>query len=264
MWTPYQLVYRLQSPLSIHTARRSMAHFTQYYVPARTLKGAFVASLTENNVFVSYQQALEKVNSMFRWSYGYPSKNKDHVSLWPWQDNRFAWTFIGSRTNITAGQESLATYERECISASTRDGLPVYLITSILVRKGQDDFLPWQTCAQFLSVGGERRNGWGKLQLHSIQQVTTWFGYPTVKHDSISDPTLFVSRGHPVLAHVPIADQSIGEGTVEVVRGRETVQRNKIGHRITPAVLCYPPGSRVLLDTIMTVSKEGLWETLSL
>jgi len=252
MWTRYLLAYRLLSPLHVGYRKSGNLMQTRPYVLAKTLWGAITAHGVRMNGWGKgdYGIAGDAVKSNLRVPYLFPAlrmsnppKLKRCISLdgftlfIPPLDalgeylllDSYASTAIGD--GRTAEHESL--HEVEMIAPRTRPlqgtplkgcgedgaddiGAQVYLVGELYVSDGANESLKgWQDVLTRLQLGGERRYGWGRVELESL----------TPREDTSINPTITLSKKDKwTLAHVRLDSEKVLEhldGRVEVLVGWE-------------------------------------------
>lgn len=277
-WTAYRVVFRLLTPMHIGAAKLGNLQTTRQYVHGKALWGALTARLTRDcpELGGDYAAIGRRVNDELAFSYFYPTVG-EAVDLWPWDDpDEFAWRYLNSyaATALDYGRnaaEEGSLHETEYIAPTTRDGRPVYLVGYIFERGGCT--LAWPTALGRLQLGGERGYGWGRVALESQKDWDIGqpvFGQWAVRKNTwppTLQPALQETR---ILAHSLAADLDEGtvrraltgiSGPVEPLVGRETVAGDRFGMQVSPARICYAPGSRVTdSNFVCRIGPYGIWE----
>jgi hypothetical protein len=138
----------------------------------------------------------------------------------------------------------------------------------------------WQQAIHYLQVGGERGYGWGRVEpveVKSVENPSAQGGYPlfdglyTMEPD-IWPPVWKAGESTRLLAHALAADfyengerrAAVGgvDGVVEPLVGRETTKKGRSGVRVSPARICYAPGSKVDVDAQFRIGPYGIWEAV--
>jgi hypothetical protein len=197
------------------------------------------------------------------------------------KEEEFEFKFIRSyvSTAISVEQntaEEGTLHEIEFISPHTFDrGEQVYFIGHLFVSEEIegyrltddsitiDGFSLFDQVLRFLQVGGERRYGFGKLAFYNKKKVKDLFGLQLSLHHS--HPEVILRKGEYILAHLEVADISV-RGAIEPVVGREWRIRKGgngaegAGRELTPAKICFVPGTEVLEDEVpCKIGEFGIW-----
>ena len=281
-WTAYRVVLRLRSPMHIGRGKVGNVQRTRSYVTGRVLWGALTERLTRDHFrgkgpatdSKQYANVSATVHSKLAFTYFYPTTSKDgQVPLWPWDDG-FAARFLSTypSTALVYPQQSAeegTLHEVECLVPHTLDeGKPVYLVGYLFAKDGATD---WQSALTRVQLGGERGYGWGRVE--PVDDPQPWdgqplFGWYTLEPDAWP-PVLTAEEKAPLLAHA-LAAKFEGRrpvsgvwGPVEPLVGRETKPGGKFGVHVSPARICYVPGSVVDAGTRMQIGPYGLWEAVA-
>ena len=281
-WKAYQVVLRLLAPMHIGRAKIGNVQRTRPYVTGRVLWGALTKRLTRDDLqgkgpatdSSKYQAMGRKVHETLAFTYFYPTTDKNgNVNLWPWKNGfrpRFLSTYASTAlTYPHQSAEEGTLHEVEFISPRTLDtNEPVYLVGYIFA---QDGAPPWQSALHRLQLGGERGYGWGQVTPVMVSELkdgdTLFDGMYTVK-SGIWPPVLTAqNKDACLLAHALTADfedrkaiQGI-EGEIEPLVGRETRPKDgSFGVQVSPARICYAPGSKVPAGVSFKIGHHGIWE----
>ncbi len=274
----YQVVFRLRSPMHIGQMRIGNIQRTRPYVTGKALWGAFTARLTRDSPAGGgdYVATGRRVNDELAFTYFYPAVGEE-VDLWPWDESgEFAWRYLGAHTGTALdygrnAAEEGSLHETEYIAPTTRGGAPVHLVGYILEREGSA--LAWSKALGRLQLGGERGYGWGRVELVSKQNwdiKQPLFGRWSVQPDAWPPRVTSASPEVKVLAHALATDFNNGRlhravtgisGPVEPLVGRETVAGDRFGMQVSPARICYAPGSPVTSPHFTCqIGPVGIWE----
>lgn len=275
MWTLYQVILRVLSPIHIGWKKTSNLQQTRYYVPAKTIWGALTARITRDLNSSEYEKIGHKINENLRFSYFYPSDNDSKVDEFPWEDNnRFTWKYIGSYQsaaleNKTAIEGML--HETEYILPKTREGKQVFLIGYIIendeIEKNGFD-IDWKTALPKIQIGGERGYGWGRVAIEKEpNKCNTFFDYEF--DSSKTEPVIKVPKDKFILAHTCAEQQEKAdpkiEGNIEPFVGRITTENGKFGAQFSEVNICWTPGSKVISCSKnfkvseFNICEDGIW-----
>jgi hypothetical protein len=286
-WQAYRVVLRLHSPLHIGQMKLGNVQRTRSYVTGRVLWGALTERLTRDleqgkgpaTDSQLYRDMGGRVHDQLAFIYLFPTPHADGtVDLWPWDDGfrpRFLSTYAS--TALVYPQQSAdegTLHEVECIAPHTLDtGSPVYLAGYVFEREGAPD---WQSALHRLQLGGERGYGWGRAE--PVDDPQPWDKQPLFSRYTVEfntwPPVLKAKEKTPLLAHALAADfddngrlrRAVDKvsGPVEPLVGRETHPHDgRFGVWLSPARICYTPGSIVPAGTRVQIGSYGIWEAVS-
>ena len=287
IWTVYRVVLRLRSPMHIGQGKVGNIQRTRGYVTGRVLWGALTERLTRDREQGNgpatdskvYTGVGQEVHSHLAFTYFYPTTDpNDTVYLRPWDDgfrSRFLSTYAS--TALAYPQQSAdegTLHEVEFLSPRTLNtGEPVYLVGYIFARDGAPK---WQSALKRLQMGGERGYGWGWVE--PVDDPQPWDGQPLFDWYALEPdtwpPVLRAEKEALLLAHALAADFDDNgklrravdgvSGPVEPLVGREThPDDGRFGVWVSPARICYTPGSIVDANTRMQVGPYGIWGAVS-
>jgi hypothetical protein len=278
-WHRYDLVFRLLSPLHIGYRKTGNLMQTRGYVPGKNLWAALTARLTRDHVsgttYHAYQRIGDMLKTHFRFGYFYPALPEDPPGVvqsageltihYPWQDDLFAYRFLSSYASTALNYDRQAAedsflHEVEFIRSYAEpvdDGepLPVYLAGAVYTQAELPNELNgWKEALQRLELGGERKYGWGRVRLES--PLDRW-------QEQADEPSVSCQTGDAVQAHVHTHGADL-IGQVEPLVGWE---RNNTGTgnnwRLSPATICFAPGSVVKMVTqplTFEIGAFGIWQ----
>ncbi|MCS7248928.1 MAG: hypothetical protein NZ840_11915 [Anaerolineales bacterium] len=288
-WTVYKVTYELCSPLHIGYHKVGNVQRTRYYVPARNLWGAVTETLTRRGFAIDvlntqrpddYQAVGEWVKSHCAFSYWFIEENGLELSP-AYQDGElkygsltvpeFERRYLGihvttalDATNTSAAEGSL--HEVEFIAPVfrvTRDGEQqvrraqvggyVFLRGGSLRSLGAASH--WRNWLGDLQIGGERRYGFGRLRLIEFRSIAEagW-------HLAADRPQRTLQSGSALPAHA-IAQGVNARGMIEPLVGRETSGRSDaFGRVLSPAWVCWTPGSVLEEETQFEIVDSGVWQ----
>jgi len=274
-WTAYRIVFRLRSPLHVGHLKVGNLQRTRHYVPAKTLWGALTARLTRDLGRTDYINVGEQIKQEMAFGYFFPAIDREEPLYPNYTDNglchgsapmsadEFAWRLLSSHPSTALDPQRFAAeegslHEVEFISASEREeGKQVYLIGHVFAR--DDCRLPWKDAIKRLQLGGERRYGWGRVNMQDLQPVKDLFNYPLEPEGA--RPVVNLDAGKPLLAHALLADSVPARGQIEPFLGRETNRANRFGLYLPNNVrICWVPGSKVETRCRLNLRLDGHWE----
>ncbi|TYC00854.1 MAG: CRISPR-associated protein [Kosmotoga sp.] len=285
-WKSYRVSLKLLSPMHIGWRKIGNLQKTRYYVPGRTLWGAFTARIARDCRNSDYKQTGKDVDDFLRFSYFYPSDNKKKITLFPWKKrdkeeialsswerrDEFEWKYIGSSvstaldfedTKVKRAKEG-SLHETEYIAPITRDGKQVYLIGYIFEHK--DCTLNWRAALPKLQIGGERTYGWGRVGLDESKACAQVAQIDLDGYDIELDeefPVIKLSDSLSVISHV-LADNQINSlassGNIEPLIGLETTREERFGAEISAAQICWIPGTKFHKEHTFVIGKKGIWK----
>ncbi|HBT26819.1 MAG TPA: hypothetical protein DEA58_09115, partial [Pseudothermotoga sp.] len=117
---------------------------------------------------------------------------------------------------------------------------------------------------QFLQIGGERKYGFGQVELAEMRKISDpkleaeefcgeWCGEKSVN--------VTIPKGKPVWAHVEYVPGLKMKGEIEIFMGREWSQSKGAGKNVSSHGLCWVPGSVVEKNTVtFEVTDLGIWK----
>lgn len=258
-WIPYQITFRLLSPLHIGWKKAGNLQQTRPYVTGRTLWGALTARLVRDRRDKNYQEIGKIVDDELRFTYFYPATTPESVGVWPWDtSDEFSWQFLSSCASTALSSKTAedgTLHETEYISPKTREGNQVYMIGYIIEKDGCE--LGWKEALERIQIGGERGYGWGRIELiGEPRKVETCFEYGL--DNTGGSPQITVPGDYPILAHT-VADDFECIGAIEPLVGRETTGNKGFGGKVSNAAICWVPGSKVEEEKKFEILYRGIW-----
>jgi hypothetical protein len=308
-WQLYQLRFQLLSPLHVGRSKIGNIQLARPYVMARHMWGAVTARLTRNALYGQdssipandYVRTGNLVKDQLAFTYFYP-EDQTGRPLFPrftveglmygagddsLPENVFTWRYLNSYASTALDYEFNSAeegtlHEIEYLSPQTRQdnsaeargdsplyaGYPVYLTGYVFVKNDCD--LSWQQhTLDSLQIGGERKSGWGRLQLCHISgplsKETLIFGRLQCDLNS-SRPRIKAVKNDPLLAHTIVDSNPLPlfktNGDIEPLVGREWNQSKGVGQDVKHIGVCYVPGSIVTSDSEhwFRIDREYLWQ----
>ena len=270
---------------------------TRYYILSKNLWGATTAGLAAQFGTVDYSSVGSFVRENIIFSYFFPSIDPDSPFLpelneagcWMMGELRqeeFESGYIGSfaGTAVSAGTNTAvdgSLHEIEYISSHNKcDGSKQVVFTGyVFIKKGADynghevGFMSGDyklsEILSLISVGGERRYGFGRLQLDNkycrpIEDKSILNGCWEIALDTDIVTVKSVKENAPFLAHCCISGVSV-VGNLEPVVGREWVSdsassnRKGAGQSVKRLGVCWVPGSTVKKNTVFKIGNYGIW-----
>lgn len=284
-WQMFKATYELRSPLHIGYHKVGNVQRTRYYVPARNLWGAVTEVLTRKD-FASkilktgssndYLAVGDWVRAHCAFGYWFVMENGD--SLFPHYSNR-RWKYgpydafeferryltahvMTALDPLTTFSEKDTLHEVEFISAFTLGGARTLIGGIILLDEEAFQYLgtkdKWDPWLGHLSVGGERKYGFGQLRLINFESIDLLEDGYSVYLFSLR-PHITVDKGRPLLAHA-IAQGVDAKGQIEPLVWRQTLLSSLFGKNIKFGALCWVPGAIVTKKYKYEITGEGLWK----
>lgn len=272
-WQPYHIVFKLLSPLHIGHRKMANIQYTRRYVPAKTVWGALTAAIAKSRNNEGYLQLAEELKTHLRFSYFFLSEQEDDSTpLMPHYRSdglyfgdhpktKFERKFLDSyaSTAIRPGVRSAedeSLHEIEILTNYAKDTHePVYLTGYIFAEVGAENLPDWQTHIQNIRLGGERKYGFGHLQLvfpklepgkefSPLPKDVRLFEQYEFIPDQPDAPMLKIPKEQPFPGHVLFDgfDAKGITGETEVLVSRETVKLNQWGVKVSKAQRCFCPG----------------------
>ena len=281
-WRCYQLTYELHSPLHIGYHKVGNLQRTRYYLPARNLWGALTERLTRRGFAPGgipagdYQKIGRWVQEHCAFTYFYilegdrllaPRYVNGKLCYGDLPVPDFERRYLDSMAGTALEPQQTAAktgslHEVEFISLYPLDGGATWNRTRLRGWIFVDDgaYALWPQIRQALedlSVGGERRYGFGRLRLVGDPTEGQSCGYE-VDRDR---PRLRLNSGDPLPAHTPV-DNVPARGLVEPLVGRETRSSARFGGQLINAQICWVPGSVLGADACLDIQPSGVWKAV--
>ena len=287
-WHLFRVTYELRSPLHIGYHKVGNMQRTRYYIPARNLWAAVTERLTRSDFSVAgapkgdYQQIGKWLQTYCAFSYFfvqegdkllYPRYDDDGLRYGELKAHKFEWRYLAAHVTTaldaaTTSAESGSLHEVELIAAYDRDGNRTKLGGWVFLRDAGMNVLgaesKWRDWLGELQVGGERRYGFGRLQMvGKLESVKSLNGYATDL--SGERPCVRLQSGDAFLAHT-LTPEVNARGQIEPLVGRETRDKDGsqkdstcFGQYLTCARVCWVPGSVVDRKECLTLDVTGVW-----
>lgn len=297
IWECWQIVYEARSPIHIGYHTIGNIQLTRYYIPGKNFWGAATARLANMIKPLDYLASGDFVRDNIIFSYFYPSIDVDTPFLpkfsskndWMYgtfQEEVFEYNCIGSIAGTAISSNTNAAldgslHEVEYINYRWRtDGVKPILFTGFLfIKKGATHngiCVGWDSgdlmlceILEELSIGGERRYGFGMMRLTDRNRRVgnngllwkLWeikLNNDIIKVKAMEDET-------PLLAHCKVTGIN-AKGALEPVIGREwasassTTPGRGAGQNIRWSGICWVPGSTVKENTVLSIGSYGIWQ----
>ncbi len=278
-WKAYKLIYTAKSPVHIGWHTLGYIALTRYYIPGKNMWAAFTENLTRagkvsGDIAGMYKETGESVKKNLITSYFYPSiEGKPLLPMFTGQGLKmgdyevaefeglfiksFGQTAVLPQSN-TAEDESL--HESEFISPCAADGKQVSFAGYVFVNKaglgrGWEDV---KDIVREISVGGERKYGWGRLVLESCNEETATFFNLGVDLSDAAAPKVTIPANSHIPAHIA-ADCGLRlKGDMEPLVGREWGTAGS-GREISRNIkVCWVPGSVLMEEAKLKISDYGI------
>lgn len=289
-WHCFQLIYELHSPLHIGHHRVGNLQRTRYYLPARNLWGSITERLTRSGFGMEvigvpkddYSAVGRWVSQHFAFSYWFLldgniwlfpqySENSNQLKFGHLSISEFERRYLTSHVTTaldpaTTSAANQSLHEVECIvphsSESTRNKFCGWVLLDDIAFDLLGDEKKWRIWLEDLTIGGERRYGFGRLRMSSEngwKLVNSLHDFPIETHHQ-ERPRVEIPADKFIPAHA-LVQEIRARGAIEPLIGRETSNDSQqFGKTLTPAVLCWAPGSIILEMTIFEITSSGWWK----
>ncbi len=289
-WRCLQLTYELRSPLHIGYHKVGSVQRTRCYIPGRNLWGAVTERLTRKGLSVSDAQKGDyrkigdwlKQSAAFSYFYLY---EKDNLLYPHYKESGLRYGSISMTpaefeqayldAHVTTALEPGSTtaemgslHEVEYLSPYRMDGGGLGLRTLVrgLVFLSEPawpelNIDTWEQWLNDLHVGGERRYGFGHLQLRSLKEINMLPGYPKEYELELEGnrPGFKITPITALLAHTVTCNLE-ARGALEPLVGRETTTSSGFGRNLTKGQICWAPGSVLERGGTFLINEEGWWK----
>lgn len=284
-WRVYQVTYELRSSLHIGYHKVGNVQRTRYYLPARNAWGAVTERLTRSGFRPpgasegDYRAVGEWVRSHCAFTYWFfrdgetllvPRYSDGGLYYGDLTESDFEREYLAAHVTTaldpaTTSAEAGSLHEVETLVAHGRDGVRHHMVGWLFLDDDARRFFgndgTWRRWLGELYVGGERRCGFGHLQMSDDgwkpqEGGRICEGY-RVRCDR-ARPRIEVTAEKPFLAHTP-TEGIHARGSIEPVVGRETVDSSGFGGKLTRGEVCWVPGSICEEAQWLKISRDGMW-----
>jgi hypothetical protein len=281
-WHMFRVIYELRSPLHMGYHKVGNLQRTRYYIPARNLWGAVTEALTRRGFGSQMLKTArpDDYKAVGDWvkehcAFGYwfieengsplaPRYDDGELKYGPYTSAEFERRYLNA--HVTTALDPAATsaaegglHEVEFIAPYTPEGTQthiggwVFLDETALALLGEES--KWRAWLGDLQIGGERRYGFGQLQLVEMWEDNHWCVELTHAR-----PRLSVGRDTPLFAHTMISQHIQVRGEIEPLVGRTTSQSQAFGSNLTAGIICWAPGSLPAEKVWVQPECEGHWK----
>jgi hypothetical protein len=311
-WKIYRLTYKAESPIRIGTLSLGYVLRTRHYLTGRAMWGSASAKLTRVYQGMDYMEVGEFFKDSAIFSYFYPMVYEPAEKIYlprftdkgifyadlPIED--FERSFVSSIGLTALVPESLtaeqgALHETEFLLPTNLDGIPVFFIGYLFLKKGRgakdrgnggkEKLIDWdkgEICLkgvlESLQVGGERKYGFGKITLYKSEEVKLedkkmkLFNIEINPQKNTGGGQLLfeIPDSQPLFAHLLVEGTAPVKlkGDIEPLVGREwgEVIRSDgekaigAGQKITEARICWVPGSVLEEEKVLRIGRYGILE----
>ncbi|MEK7275567.1 MAG: hypothetical protein AAB110_09955 [Candidatus Desantisbacteria bacterium] len=290
-WHIHKLVYQAKSPIHIGYHKLGFIQRTRYYITGKAMWGAMTANITRAFCPDADTDAYENVGGKLRTdiipSYFYPAIYKENplipkftsqglqygsCSLYPpYPAEEFERLFIRSfgqtaiePENLTAEDNTLHEIEYIAPVIEEKDEQKsVCFVGYIFINEAGQKWKDWEKIKgdiKEIFVGGERKYGFGRLNLdnlHSQDSVGDFFGYKVV---DTSTGSFTIPKDKPIPAHLLTKDNPSLKGDIEPLVGREWGEKDGkvgFGQQVSNAKICWVPGSVLTTGETLKLGEYG-------
>lgn len=278
-WSLYRWVWRLESPLHIGTTPAGALNRCRLYVPARALWGALTAEIARRQATGNgpqYKEVGEKLKQDVRFTYLYPAEKvgngwcawlpryeEGKGLVWRREDGQVTLTDRQMRVRLLSTQPGTAIEPSSDTAADStlreveymlprwRDNAsPVFLVGYLFLKEQalEKDFQKIQE----ITLGGETRYGFGRLERIYLEPARDCFGIAT----NLAKSQPILQGPECVLAHTRPEPDGIEKGAMEAVLGWDVGMLRPVAD----ARPYWVPGSRVNGQRNLAIRGDGLWE----
>lgn len=296
-WDLYESTFRLKSPLHIGFHKISLISRTRPYVPGKLIWAALTARLTPMLGINNYQTVGQFLKQSIRYGYFYlfvdeklyfPIYTEEGLKFGKLQQNEFEKKFISSMTSTAIQPQTLTAeegmlHEIEFINPYTiDDGNKVYLKGLLWIKdiKGSEINISKEDGSVifhreqkvvtlekgfYLQIGGERRYGFGLIELAEIKKISgsdlSPFNLGKWQEQN-GEVIISLDKGSPVLGHVKYSNNLNIKGDLELIVRRDWDNEKGAGKLLKAEGLFWMPGSILVEDKNFKVIDLGFWEAL--
>ncbi|MCX8151345.1 MAG: hypothetical protein N3D85_07605 [Candidatus Bathyarchaeota archaeon] len=281
-WNCYRVTLEAKSPIHVgYGAKLGTVAKTRYYILAKHVWAALTNVLAQKHG-ENYKTVGDALKAHACFSYFYIKHN----------DKLYAPKYVGSE-GLKIGDLRVEEFEQRFISSfgstsmekkqkSAEDGSlhEIEFIKTITLSKpvlfegylffdnkqiqiGSKNLDVEQLTGLDIQVGGERTYGFGKVKIKEMIEAKELFEHFSLELDH--EPVLKPKNPFYAYAHV-LTEKTTDlvknvSGDLEPLVGRDWCREKGAGRYITPAQICYVPGTQITLNqpTGLKITKDGLW-----
>ena len=283
-WNCYKVTLEAKSPIHIgYGAKLGTVAKTRYYILAKHMWAALTNVLAQKHS-ENYKAIGDALKTHARFSYFYIKHN----------DKLYTPKYVDSE-GLKFGDLSVEEFEQRFISSfgstsmekkqkSAEDGSlhetefikPIALNKPVMfegylffdnkqIQMGSKSLDVEQLTGLEIQVGGERTYGFGKVKIKETTEVKD-FSFEHFSLELDHEPALKPKeKSFDVYAHV-LTEKTTDlvknvSGDLEPLVGRDWCREKGAGRLITPAQICYVPGTQITLNQLtgLKITKDGLW-----
>lgn len=278
-WQIYELRFRIETPIHIGFHKLRFIERTRFYVPGRTMWGAAAEAWAKSNGSGDYTGAQNLFQTTAILSYFYLSKEEriflprytpEGLMIGDMPAGDFEAKYLTAITKtaiepVNLAAEEASLHETEFIKADPELALVGYLF----LKNGRVEIDKLKETLSSLSIGGERRYGFGKIRyladwkemkIADKDKTIELFG---IKVKVAADGDFDFPANEPIFAHLDAnGTESIKiKGAIEPLVGREwgkDKERVGYGQHITEARICWVPGSIIEEECTLKLGEFGI------
>ncbi len=281
-WQILSVTYELTSPLHIGYHKIGNVQRTRYYVPARNLWGAVTEALTRRGFAADdapqgdYAKIGEWVKTHCAFSYWFvcdgetllnPRYVNGELKYGGLRAAEFEQRYLGSHVTTALDVETTSAqdgslHEVEFIAPYTHEGARTkiggWVFLDATAQTVWGDESKWRAWLGNLQIGGERRYGFGQLRFVDGLACAEKLNECAVDLEG-ARPRVSLEKDCPLLAHT-LTSGVEARGGIEPLIGRETHGTSqRFGMHLTPAQVCWTPGSVLSREGNFHIHKDGYW-----
>lgn len=292
-WYLYSWSFQLKSPL--HVGFHKVMHFfrTKPYIPGKLLWGALTAKLTPMLGVNDYQKIGDFLKKAIRFGYLYPCVDdqfflpkytENGLVFCSLSKNEFEKRFISSMASTAIDSDSLSAeegmlHEVEFINPYTIDDeKPVFMKGLLwikefsengfnIIRKNNKLFIKYNgldldfkdKLANSFQVGGERKYGFGLLELNELDECKNLGEFSGEWFDNCGEVYLKLGSNNSIWSHASHSNNIDIKGNIEPIVGRDWDNKGSGRKLNAQHELFWSPGSILNEDRNFKITDFGLW-----
>jgi len=298
-WDLYECVFRLKSPLHIGCHKVLHLSRTRPYIPGKLIWAALTSKLTPALGINDYPRVGQFLKNSIRYGYFYlwasdklylPQYTEEGLKFGELQQNTFEKKFISTMASSAIQPQSLTAeegmlHEIEFINPTVIDnGEKVFLKGLLWINEISEEGLnilkednetsifsnnEYEVKIQKglqLHIGGERRSGFGLVELKEIKKISnsdlTSTGFFGEWKEQNKEIVISLRTNDPIWAHAKHSSNLKIKGDIEFIVGREWDTQKGAGKLLRVEDLSWVPGSILIEDKKFKITDFGLWEAV--